>query len=491
MLAGMSRTDSTALPPGPPLPALVQAALRLSPYYARFSAACRRRYGSVYRLRMAFVGTVVHLSDPADIKELFAGDPSVYHAGEANSMLTGILGDSSVLVIDEDVHRYRRRLMLAPFRPEAVARQAPVMAEIAAANIAKWPVGKVFPAAPHMAEITLEVILRTVIGANEVRLAELREVLERLMRLGSFASLCILYPELQRHGPWRRVRRRIDEVERLLYAEIAERRADPNLAARTDALALLVRATDEDGRAMSDRELRDQLMTLLIVGHDTTTSGLSWALERLTRSPDVLIKAVAAAEASAAGDPAGDDYLDALVKETLRIRPVLWDAGRVLTRPTDVAGYRLPAGVLVGASIGNVHGSAKQYPDPDRFDPGRMIGATLSPTTWLPFGGGNRRCLGANLAMGEMKVVLREVLRRVELDTTTAPGERPKVRAGVLLPQRGARIRIRAKRDVTAGSPVRSQTCPVSSKTTPAPTASAHGVAGSDVESVAPSGDRS
>jgi cytochrome P450 len=492
MLTVMSETDSTALPPGPPLPRVVQAALRLSPYYARFSAACRRRYGSAYTLRMAFVGTVVHLSDPADIKELFAGDPAIYHAGEANSMLTGILGDSSVLVIDEDVHRYRRRLMLAPFRPEAVARQAPVMAEIAAANIAKWPVGKEFPAAQRMAEITLEVIMRTVIGANEpTRLAALREVLERLMRLGSLAALCIFYPELQRHGPWRRVRRRIEEVERLLYAEIADRRADPNLAARTDALALLVRATDDDGRTMTDRELRDQLMTLLIVGHDTTTSGLSWALERLTRNPAVLTKAVAAAEASAAGDPTGDEYLDALVKETLRIRPVLWDAGRVLTRPTEVAGYRLPAGVLVGASIGNVHRSAKQYPNPDRFDPGRMIGATLSPTTWLPFGGGNRRCLGANLAMGEMKVVLREVLRRVELGTTTAPGELPKVRAGVLLPQRGARIRVRAKRDVIAASPVGPQACPVTAKTTPVPTASADGVAGSDAESVDQSGDRS
>ena len=471
MLAAMKATDSTVLPPGPPLPKIAQAALRLSPYYARFSAACRRRYGSVYRLRMAFVGTVVHLSDPADIKELFAGDPTVYHAGEANSMLTGILGDSSVLVIDEDVHRYRRRLMLAPFRPDAVARQAPVMAEI-----------------------TLEVILRTVIGANEpARLAELREVLERLMRLGSLASLCILYPQLQRHGPWRRVRRRIDEVERLLYAEIAERRADPDLAARTDALALLVRATDDDGRTMTDRELRDQLMTLLIVGHDTTTSGLSWALERLTRNPAVLTKAVAAAEASAAGDPAGEEYLDALVKETLRIRPVLWDAGRVLTRPTEVAGYRLPAGVLVGASIGNVHHSPRQYPDPDRFDPDRMLGATLSPTTWLPFGGGNRRCLGANLAMGEMKVVLREVLRRVELDTTTAPGERPKVRAGVLLPQRGARIRVRATRRTAPASPVASPTaiCPVTSHATPAPTASADCATGRNVESIGKTGDPS
>src|SRR5271166_1042183 len=475
----MSETAPTALPPGPPLPRVVQAALRLSPYYPRFSAACRRRYGSAFTLRIAWLGTAVQLSDPADIKALFAGDPTIYHAGEANSMLTGIVGESSVLVIDEDVHRDRRRLMLAPFRPDAVARQAGVMGEIAAANIAQWPVGEEFPAAGRMAEITLEVILRTVIGANDpARLAALREVLERLMRLGSLAALCIFYPELQRRGPWRRVRRRIDEVERLLYAEIADRRADPNLAARTDALALLVRAADDDGRTMTDTELRDQLVTLLVAGHDTTTTALSWALERLVRHPAVLTKAVAAAEASAAGDPAGDEYLDALVKESLRIRPVLWDVGRILTQPVELAGYRLPAGIRVVASIGLVHTSAEQYPNPDRFDPDRMLGATLSPTTWFPFGGGNRRCLGANFATEEMRVVLREVLRRVELSTTTAAGERPKQRAGILVPHRGARIRVRAIRNATPASPrgAHTATCPVTSNTTPVSTAAGHAI---------------
>ena len=169
---------------------------------------------------------------------------------------------------------------------------------------------------------------------------------------------------------------------------------------------------------MTDAELRDQLMTLLVAGHDTTATGLAWALERLTRHPAILDKAVRAAEASAAGDPAGDEFLDAVAKETLRIRPVVFDVGRVLKEPVELAGYRLPAGVMVAPGIGLVHSSSEQYPDPDRFDPDRMIGATLGPTTWLPFGGGNRRCLGATFAMVEMRVVLREVLRRVELSTT-------------------------------------------------------------------------
>jgi len=243
---------------------------------------------------------VVYLADPADIKAVFAGDPAVFHAGEANSMLAGILGDSSVLVIDDDVHRDRRRLMMAPFTRDAVARQTDVMAEIAATNIAGWPVGVEFAVGPKMSEITLEVILRTVIGATDpARLAALRDVMPRVMNLGPWATMATYNPALQQRRGWRHVRRRLDEADRLLYAEIADRRADPALADRTDALAMLVRAADDDGRQMSDRELRDQLMTLLAAGHDTTATALSWALERLSRHPAILAEAVTAAEASA------------------------------------------------------------------------------------------------------------------------------------------------------------------------------------------------
>ena len=444
---------SRTLPPGPSLPASVQAALMLL-YWPRFVSACRRRYGSVFTLRLGSMGTMVYLDDPADIKVVFAGDPATYHAGEANSVLSFLLGDSSVLVIDEEVHRDRRRLMLAPFRHDAVVRQAGVMAEIAAANIANWPLQTEFPVAPRMSEITFEVILRTVIGATDpVRLAALREVMPRLLNMGTLAMLSLANPNVHRHRPLREVRRRIEQADHLLYAEIADRRADPNLAGRTDTLATLVRAAGDDGRTMTDTELRDQLMTLLVAGHDTTATGLSWALERLIRHPAVLEKAVWAADASAGGDPAGDTYLDAVAKETLRIRPVVFDVGRILTRPVELGGYRLPAGIMVAPGIGLVHSSAKQYPDPERFDPDRMIGAALTPTTWLPFGGGNRRCLGATFAMVEMRVVLREVLRRVELSTTGSAGERPRVKHVILTPHRGARIRVRAVRPGASASP--------------------------------------
>ena len=437
-----------ALPPGPALPRPVQAALMLR-YWPRFLAACRRRYGDVFTLRLAGLGKVVYLADPADIKTVFAGDPGVYRAGAANSVLSGLLGDTSVLVTDGDVHRDRRRLMMAPFHRDAVERQSALIAEIAAQNIAGWPVGRDFPVAPKMAQITLEVILRTVIGASDpARLAALREVMPRLLRLGPWSTLAIARPELQHRLPWRHLRRNIASADALLYAEIAERRTDANLADRTDTLAMLVRAADEDGRQMTDVELRDQLMTLLAAGHDTTATGLSWALERLTRHPEILAAATAAAESGAAGE----EYLDALAKETLRIRPVVFDVGRLLAEPVELAGYRLPAGVIVAPGIGLVHGCPAVYEHPERFDPQRMIGATLTPTTWLPFGGGNRRCLGANLASSEMRIVLREVLRRAEFDTTTAAGERQQVRGVILGPARGARVRVRALRPV--GAPV-------------------------------------
>jgi cytochrome P450 len=439
-LLGMSQITASVLPPGPRLPKWIQTIVFLR-YWPRFVAACRRRYGKVFTIRAATVPPMVYLADPAEIKKVFAGDPAIFHAGEANAMLGGLLGDSSMLVIDDDVHRDRRRLMLPPFHRDAVARQAEQMEEIAAANIDGWPVGQPFAVAPKASEITLEVILRTVIGASDpARLAALRAVMPKLLNVGQWASLAIARPELQRRRPWRTLWERIQEADRLLYAEIADRRADPHLDERTDVLAMLVRATDEDGRMLSDRELRDQLMTLLVAGHDTTATALSWALERLTRHPAILEKSVQAADA---GD---DEYLDAVAKETLRIRPVVFDIGRVLKEPVELAGYQLPAGVMVVPGIGLVHSDSEVYPDADRFDPDRMVGATLSPTTWFPFGGGNRRCLGATFAMVEMRIVLREILRRVELATTTAPDETQKVKHVIMVPRNGGRIRVRARR---------------------------------------------
>lgn len=428
-------------------------------WWPQYVAWCRRRYGNVFTIGNSMMGDMVYLADPADIKTVFAGDPKIFHAGEANSMLGGLLGDTSVLVVDDDVHRERRRLMMAPFHRDAVAKQEATMAEIAAENIAGWPVGQPFPVAPKTSQITLEVILRTVIGASDpARLAALRDVMPRLLNVGPWASLAIAKPKLQQHWPWKRLVRNIEESDRLLYEEIAERRADPNLAERTDALAMLVQAG-----GMSDKELRDQLITLLVAGHDTTATGLAWALERLTRHPEILAKAVRAA------DEGDDEYLDAVAKETLRIRPVVPDVGRILKEPVEVGGYRLPTGVMVVPSITLVHDSASVYPRPDVFDPDRMVGATLSPTTWLPFGGGNRRCLGAGFAMVEMRVVLREILRRVDLATTTEAGETTKLKHVIMTPKRGARITVTAFKNVSSPASAPAQAaCPVTADTSSA-----------------------
>jgi cytochrome P450 len=338
--------------------------------------------------------------------------------------------------------------MMAPFRREAIKKQVGTMTEIAAAEISTWPVGTEFAVGPRMAALTLDVILRTVVGTTDpVRLAALRAVMPRLLSFGYLGMLAIATPKLLEYRPWRGLRRRIDDANRLLFAEIAERRNDPALAERTDALSMLVRVADEDGRSMTDAELRDQLFTLLFAGHDTTAISLTWALERLVRHPQVLRRAVEAADAGAAGDSAGDDYLDAIVRETMRVRPVITRVGRVLTAPVTLGGYELPAGTIVVAAIGLVHADPEIYPHPLQFDPDRMLDASPSPTTWLPFGGGNRRCLGAAFATEEMRVVLREVLRRVELASTTAPDERQKVRHVILEPHRGARIVVRARRN--------------------------------------------
>jgi cytochrome P450 family 135 len=445
----LSVTAQTELPPGPSLPMLAQLAMRLV-YGIGYFARCQRRYGDIFMLREPMGGTAVYLANPADIKTAFAGDPRVFHAGEARWYLKKLLGEKSLIVIDEDEHRDQRRLLMPAFHRDAVARQADQMTGIAAENIAGWPVGKDFPVAPKMNEIALEVILRTVIGATDpARLAAMRTVIPRLLYLKPWETPAIAKPNLLRHRLWRGLDRRFAEVDALLYAEIAARRADPDLAERTDVLAMLVRgAADEDGRTLTDHELRDHLLAMIAAGHETTATALAWALERMTRDPAVLAKAVQAADASAAGDPAGDEYLDAVIKETLRIRPIVFGVSRLLKEPTEIGGYQLPAGATLIVEIGLVHQNAALYPDPELFDPERMIGVTLSPTTWLPFGGGNRRCIGAIFASVEMRHVLREILRRVELSTTTAAGEKQKSKHITLVPHRGARIKIRAIRDV-------------------------------------------
>jgi cytochrome P450 len=422
-----------------------------------FLRFCHRRYGGCFTVKAAGLGTYVYLTDPADIRAVFRADADTFHAGEANGLvLASLLGPASVLVTDGEVHRRQRRLMMPAFHGNAVARLASTMAAIAAADIDAWPVRRPFPVAPRMRQITLEVILRAVIGADDpVRLAGLRAVLPPLVDLNLFNVLPFAFPALAGRGPWKRYQAVAERADAALRAEIAHSKQDPALGRRTDVLAMLIRARDADGSAMTDSELRDQLVTLLLAGHETTATALAWALERLIRHPAALDKAQRAAREDDAG------YLDAIVAETLRVRPVVPDISRRLTRPAQVGGYLLPAGIMVDPAIPLVQRAAEHYPRPLEFDPGRFAGRPPDPLVWLPFGGGTRRCLGAAFACTEMRIVLAEVLRRTELQTTAARAEPAKVRHVTLVPGHGARITINRRvptRRTTVGEATASTT---------------------------------
>lgn len=425
------------LPPGPPLPAPLQASLIwLDPI--RFVRACHRRYGDLFTIRVPGIGTLVYLADPDDVKTAARGDPTIFHAGEAAVPLTQILGTRSLLRLDEDEHRRSRAMMLPAFHGDSVRRQVAEMVAITAEEVARWPVGEPFAVHPRMQRLTFEIILRTVIGVREEsRLVALRAALPLMLETGSPLKLIPPPRVLLRFGLWRRRAQHRAAALALLTDEITRCRADPRLAQRTDALAMLVRSVDGAGTPMADDELLDQLVTLLLAGHDTTATALSWTFERLVRHPTLLRRT---AEAAADGD---DAWLNAVCKESLRVRPVIFEFGRTLTAPVQLGGYQIPAGVMLAPSINLVHHSSRHYPDPEEFRPQRFLDQRPDPALWLPFGGGVRRCLGATFAQVEMRTVLREVLRRVELSPTAAPDEPVRPRLVIMAPRQGAMVTVR------------------------------------------------
>ncbi|HEX3562610.1 MAG TPA: cytochrome P450 [Solirubrobacterales bacterium] len=397
---------------------------------------CHARYGDMFTYRLAHEGTWVFLSDPEAIKQVFTGDPRLLHAGEANIALLPVLGEQSVLLLDEPAHMKERKLMLPSFHGKRMQAYREVMEQVAAEEIDRWPTDRSVRMRPRMQAMTLEIILRAVFGVDEgERLTRLRDELRRTLNLISSpkraAFMVILGPErLRRFPPFRRNMERID---RLLFEEIAARRGATDLADRDDILSLLLQARHEDGRPMSDRELRDELMTMLVAGHETTATGLSWAIELLARHPDALARLE---DEVAAG---GDAYLDAVIKETLRLRPVIALVLRKLVEPMEIGGRLLPAGVSVAPSIYLVHRRPDIYPEPQRFRPERFIEQPAGTYTWIPFGGGVRRCLGAAFAEFEMAVVLRALVARRRLRPAGEPEH--SVRSTITnVPNRGAEV---------------------------------------------------
>jgi cytochrome P450 len=452
----MSVERQAELPPGPRIPRAIQSVI----WYRRAQwllDTCQARIGDMFTLKIAGEGDWVVTSDPDTIKQVFTGDPRLLHAGEANRILLPVLGPDSVLLLDDAPHLRQRKLMLPAFHGERMQRYGALMSDIAAREIERWPIGEPYPLRPRMQAMTLEMILRAVFGVSEgphmeVLRRELRHVLDLVTNPLHGVALLALGPErIARVGRFRRELQRIDGP---IYEVIADRRRAGDLAEREDIMSLLLQATHEDGSPMSDSELRDELVTLLVAGHETTANALSWAVERLCRHPDKMQRLT---EEARAGDD--DTYLKAVVQETLRLRPVISIVLRRLIEPMELGGRMLPAGASIVPSIYLVHRRRDIYPQPHEFRPERFIedegGRAPGTYTWIPFGGGIHRCLGAAFAQFEMEVVLRELVLSRTLAPSRPGSERNYRRAITETPRHDAEVVIgRPPTPAPAGCPV-------------------------------------
>ncbi|HKG34886.1 MAG TPA: cytochrome P450 [Solirubrobacterales bacterium] len=422
-----------ALPPGPRAPKIVQTVgwwKRTGPYMER----CRRRYGKRFTIELVGMPPFVMLSDPADVKEVFTAPPEVLHPGEGARVLEPIVGRHSVILLDEGRHLEQRKLMLPAFHGERMAKLADVVEEVAEHEVAAWPADGAISLHPRLQALTLDVILRAVFGLEEgERLDALRSRLTGVLEFSvSPLSLMLdMHERLHGRGPFAEVDRQKREADELIEGLVAERRREGD--DRGDVLSMLLEARHEDGTPMSVEELRDELMTLLVAGHETTASALAWAFERLSRNPAALGRLVEEI------DDGGEEYLMAVIHETLRRRPVLPNAApRLVMEEVEIGGWRYPVGACLNAHAYLVHHDPEIYPDPYAFRPERFLGTKPGTYTWIPFGGGRRRCLGAGFALLEMKAVLRRVLAARELRPAGDSFEPARRRAITVSPRRGA-----------------------------------------------------
>ncbi len=438
-------TSTTPLPPppGPRSPTLVQMAhLYLDP--VGYLERCRRKFGPVFRIDYPGSAPFAMIADAELARELYARDRDIGRAGEAREpFLAPFVGSNSLLCLEGETWQRHRQLVSAPLHGQRVTGWGDQIAQIAAAEIDTWPQDEPFPVHPRMQCLTLEVMLRIVFGIEDLdRLKRLRTLLPQLLDTLAIAlpgvRRLLERPALRRipGNPMRRFLAIRTEADRLIYDEITRRRSqsDRALEERDDLLSMLLLARDENGEPMTDVELRDELMTMLVAGHETTATGLAWALERLVRHPDALRRL--------RDTLAHDDrsYLEAAVKETLRIRPVVLDTPRLLAEPLDLAGHRIPKGWLASCSIPSVHLTAETFDHPEQFDPDRFLGPDPPNTSWLPFGGGRRRCVGSRLALLELHIVLATVVERCDLRAPEANEERQRFSGVTLRPAKGATI---------------------------------------------------
>ncbi|HXR31960.1 MAG TPA: cytochrome P450 [Solirubrobacterales bacterium] len=427
-------------PPGSQMPALLQG-MRYVRDPLGFLIRLQRRYGDVFTLSFPYFGRLVYVAHPTLVKQLFTGSAEHFHAGEANAtVLEPALGPNSVITLDEGAHMRQRKLLLPPFHGERIRGYGELIRDVTRAEMERWAVGEPFPLRPHTQRITLAVIMRAVFGVHdEARLIRFEGLIETFSeRVNAVLAFPMLRRDLGRWSPWSRFLRARAALDEFIYEEIALRRAEVEAGEedRDDVLSLLLAAKHDDGSPMSDEELRDELVTVLGAGHETTATGLAWAMERLLRTPRVLAKL---RDSLAAGE---DGYLEATVKETLRARPVIVDVARKLTAPVEIGGYQLQPGTFVMAAIAPLHYRDDLFPQPEEFRPERFLEEKADNYAWIPFGGGVRRCIGAAFAEYEMRIVLREFVERAELSAPDPKPERVKVRNITLAPGKGARVRL-------------------------------------------------
>jgi cytochrome P450 family 135 len=431
------------LPPEPSSPPLVQT-LRWVLRPLAFMQDCRERYGDSFSVKfLGFERPMVLISDPAAIKALYMERENGLPPGR-NIVLEPILGSRSVLLLEGAEHLARRKLMLPAFHGERMRSYESALDEIVGAEIDSWPLDAEFPIHSRMQAVTLEVILRVVFGvADGPRLERLRGMLSTVLSETSSARSQLIGLATRRFRGGNALARfegQLKEVDELLYAEIAEHRSKPDLEDRDDMLSMLMLAEFEDGGRMDDTELRDQLMTLLLAGHETTATALAWTFDLLLRHPEPLQRL---RDSLAAGE---DDYLRATISESLRLRPVIPLAGRRLAKELTVDGRTLPPGTDVTPAIWMTHTRADLYPEPFAFRPERFLGQSPDTYAWIPYGGGIRRCLGASFAEFEMRIVLREVLTRCDLRKASPLPEKTGRRNITLSPKGGTPVVVTARR---------------------------------------------
>jgi cytochrome P450 len=436
---------SMALPPEHPSPPAVQM-VRWFFRPIEFMDACRSRYGETFGVRFPGFQTPLYLtSDPAAAKVIYSNRDNTLPPGR-NTVLEPVMGPRSLLLLEGSEHLARRKVMLPPFHGERMRAYESVIEDVVGREVDSWRQGQEFRIHPRMQRVTLEVILRAVFGVTDAdRLMRMRQALGVMLRQTASAGLQLVglvTQRLGRFGPWRRFEETLEGVNALIYEEIAERRADPDLESREDILSMLIVARFEDGGEMSDAELRDQLVTLLLAGHETTATALAWTFDLLLRHP------AAHQRLRSEISEDGDDYLRAVISEALRLRPVIPIAGRRLVEEIEVDGYTLPVGSDISPAIYLTHTRPDLYPDPQSFRPERFLDGGPETYSWIPFGGGVRRCLGASFAEFEMRIVLREVLGRCRLRAVRSQPERVKRRNITFSPRRGTPVLVEQKADL-------------------------------------------